>query len=101
MTTCCAASAVSKTTQSYPVAVIGAGPVGLAAAAHLVSRGAAVVVLEAGSIVGAHIAAWGHVQVFSPWRFNIDEVSAKLLRAHGWSDPDPDVLPTGADLISQ
>jgi thioredoxin reductase len=88
-------------TPSYPVAIIGAGPVGLAAAAHLVSRGERPVVLEAGPTVGAHIAAWGHVQVFSPWRFNVDEVSAKLLRANGWSDPDPDVLPTGADLVSQ
>jgi thioredoxin reductase len=88
-------------TQSYPVAIIGAGPVGLAAAAHLVSRGERPVVLEAGPTVGAHIAAWGHVQVFSPWRFNVDEVSAKLLRANGWSDPDPDLLPTGTDLVAQ
>ena len=88
-------------TPSYPVAIIGAGPVGLAAAAHLVSRGERPVVLEAGPTVGAHVAAWGHVQVFSPWRFNVDEVSAKLLRANGWSDPDPDVLPTGTDLVSQ
>ena len=88
-------------TPSYPVAIIGAGPVGLAAAAHLVSRGERPVVLEAGPTVGAHVAAWGHVQVFSPWRFNVDEVSAKLLRANGWSDPDPDALPTGTDLVSQ
>jgi thioredoxin reductase len=101
MTTCSSESAMSNGTQSYPVAIIGAGPVGLAAAAHLVSRGERPVVLEAGPTVGAHIAAWGHVQVFSPWRFNVDEVSAKLLRAHGWSDPDPDVLPTGTDLVSQ
>lgn len=101
MTTCCSESAMNAATQSYPVAIIGAGPVGLAAAAHLISRGERPVVLEAGPTVGAHIAAWGHVQVFSPWRFNVDEVSAKLLRAHGWSDPDPDLLPTGADLVSQ
>jgi cation diffusion facilitator CzcD-associated flavoprotein CzcO len=87
--------------QDYPVAIIGAGPVGLVAAAHLVRRGERPVVLEAGAAVGSHVAAWGHVQVFSPWRFNIDEVAAKLLRAHGWSDPDADVLPTGAELVSQ
>jgi thioredoxin reductase len=39
--------------------------------------------------------------VFSPWRFNIDEVSAKLLRAHGWIEPDPDALPTGGELIAE
>jgi thioredoxin reductase len=88
-------------TTSYPVVIVGAGPVGLAAAAHLVSRGQRPVVLEAGPAVGAHVSAWGHVQVFSPWRFNVDEVSAKLLRANGWSDPDPDRLPTGAELVSQ
>src|SRR5688572_33289832 len=73
---------------SYPVAIIGAGPVGLAAAAHLVNRGERPVVLEAGPTVGAHIVAWGHVQVFSPWRFNVDEVSAKLLRANGCAIPN-------------
>jgi hypothetical protein len=48
----------------------------------------------------AHVAAWGHVQVFSPWRYNGDAVAAKLLRAHGWAEPDPGVLPTGAELIA-
>ena len=89
MTTSCS----SIEALSYPVAIIGAGPVGLAAAAHLVSRGEQPIVLEGGPTVGAHVAAWGHVQVFSPWRFNVDEVSAKLLRGNGWSDPDPDRLP--------
>jgi len=101
MTPCCAEAPTNNGTPSYPVAIIGAGPVGLAAAAHLVSRGERPVVLEAGPTVGAHIVAWGHVQVFSPWRFNVDEVSAKLLRANGWHDPDPDVLPTGTELVSQ
>jgi NADPH-dependent 2,4-dienoyl-CoA reductase/sulfur reductase-like enzyme len=62
MTTCCSASAMPSGTQSYPVAIIGAGPVGLAAAAHLVSRGERPVGLEAGPTVSAHIAGWGHVQ---------------------------------------
>ena len=54
MTTCCPESAMHSGTQSHPVAIIGAGPVGLAAAAHLVSRGERPVVL-----VGAHIAGVG------------------------------------------
>jgi hypothetical protein len=57
-------------------------------------------VFEAGSSIGAHVAAWGHVQVFSPRRYNVDAVAAKLLHAHGWAEPDPDVLPTGAELIA-
>ena len=55
---------------------------------------------EAGPAVGAHVAAWSHVQVFSPWRYNVDGVAAKLLRANGWVEPDPDILPTGAELIA-
>jgi flavin-dependent dehydrogenase len=43
------------------IVVIGAGPIGLAAAAHLVSRGYAPIVLEAGDSVGAHVLAWAHV----------------------------------------
>jgi thioredoxin reductase len=83
------------------VAVIGAGPIGLAAAAHLVARGEIPVVLEAGPAVGNHVRAWGHVQVFSPWRYNVDPVAAEMLRAAGWKEPDPDVLPTGAELAAE
>ena len=38
--------------QDLPVVIIGAGPVGLAAAAHTLARGLTPVVLEAGSRVG-------------------------------------------------
>ena len=41
------------------VAVIGAGPVGLAAAAHLLARGLEPIVFEAGERVGASIRAVG------------------------------------------
>src|SRR6476660_3977120 len=77
-----------------PVAVIGAGPVGLAAAAHLLERGETPLVLEAGPAVGAAIRAWGHVRMFSPWRYNLDSAAASLLEAAGWTAPDPGVLPT-------
>ncbi len=101
VTTGCGPSSDHDQTRSYPIAVIGAGPVGLAAAAHLVARGERPLVFEAGPTVGAYVAAWRHVQVFSPWRYNVDAVAAKLLQAHGWAEPDPDALPTGADLIAQ
>ena len=84
-----------------PVAIIGAGPIGLAAAAHLASREQPFVVLEAGPAVGAHVSAWSHVQIFSPWRYNIDPVAGSLLRAAGWKEPDLDVLPTGGELVAE
>lgn len=84
-----------------PVAVIGAGPVGLAAAAHLAVKGEKFVLLEAGTSVGADVLAWGHVQVFSPWQFNVDPAARGLLASSGWVEPDGDVLPTGAEIVAQ
>lgn len=83
---------------ALPVAVIGAGPVGLAAAAHLLKRGIEPVILEAGASVGAAVRDWGHVQIFSPWRFNIDRVAADLLCDYGWTPPDLEAFPTGREL---
>ena len=84
-----------------PVVVIGAGPVGLAAAAHLLDRGLEPLVLEAGPQVGANIAQWRHVRLFSPWCLALDPVSVRLLEQAGWTGPDPDALPTGADLLER
>jgi len=84
-----------------PVVVIGAGPVGLAAAAHLLDRGLEPLVLEAGSRVGANIAQWRQVRLFSPWCLALDPVSVRLLHDAGWSGPDPDALPTGAELLER
>ena len=64
--------------ETLPVAVIGAGPVGLAAAAHLLARGLPVRVYEAGATVGASIRDWGHVRLFSPWRYNVDPAAKAL-----------------------
>ncbi|WP_157545397.1 FAD-dependent oxidoreductase, partial [Microtetraspora fusca] len=83
-----------------PVVVIGAGPVGLAAAAHLTERGLDFQVIEAGEQAGASITQWGHVRVFSPWRYNIDPAARRLLEARGWTAPDPEWLPTGAEIVS-
>ncbi|MFG3341060.1 FAD-dependent oxidoreductase [Glycomyces sp. NPDC048151] len=84
---------------SKTVAVIGAGPVGLAAAAHLRERGITPVVLEAGPSAGAAIGQWGHIRLFSPWRFDIDSAAKRLLAGTGWTEPDADGLPTGAELV--
>jgi thioredoxin reductase len=81
-----------------PVAVIGAGPIGLAAAAHLVERGVPVRVYEAGRTVGANIRDWAHVRIFTTWEQSVDSASCRLLEASGWRLQDPSALPTGADL---
>ncbi|PRZ04132.1 pyridine nucleotide-disulfide oxidoreductase [Isoptericola sp. CG 20/1183] len=89
-----------ETTTQHPVVVIGAGPVGLAAAAHLLERGLEPLVLEAGAGPGAAVGDWGHVRLFSPWRYCIDAAARRLLEAGGsWREPDLDSLPTGADLV--
>src|SRR6476660_2419073 len=85
---------------SLPVAVIGGGPVGLAAAAHLVTRGVPVKLYEAGDTVAAHVREWGHVRLFSPWTFNTDAAATAILREHGWQAPPATALPTGSDLYS-
>src|SRR4051794_11082307 len=64
-----------------PIAIIGAGPVGLAAAAQVLARGETPLVLEAGAVVGASIRKWGHVRLFSPWRYAVDPASERLLAA--------------------
>src|SRR5688500_3520266 len=84
---------------NLPVVVIGAGPVGLAAAVHLLDRGETPLVLEAGAEVGANIAAWAHVRVFSPWEFNIDPACRARLDAHGWDAPPAGDYPTGQELL--
>lgn len=84
-----------------PIAVIGAGPVGLAAAAHLSERGIPFVVFELGDDVAASVREWAHVQLFSPWSYNIDPAARRLLEVNGWSPPAPDEHPTGRDLIER
>src|SRR6188768_3566833 len=84
---------------NLPVAIIGAGPIGLAAAANLVERGIDFVVLEAGDEVAASVRAWGHTRLFSPWKHLVDPASRRLLEEQGWQLPDPERAPTGAELV--
>src|SRR5689334_16188367 len=82
-----------------PVVVIGAGPVGLAAAAHLLERGETPLILEAGETVGASIVKWGHVNLFTPWKYATDPASRALLEPTGWTVPNPEGYPTGGQLV--
>ncbi|WP_092554643.1 FAD-dependent oxidoreductase [Herbiconiux ginsengi] len=84
-----------------PVAVIGAGPVGLAAAAHLLERGLEVTVFEAGDRAGSAVAEWAHTRLFSPWTYLIDPAGRRLLEATGWTAPHGDRSPTGAELLER
>jgi hypothetical protein len=85
--------------EQLPVAVLGAGPVGLAAAAHLLERGLTPLVLEAGDVVAANLASYRHVRLFSPWQYNVDKAARRLLASHNWHSPDDDGLPTAGELL--
>jgi thioredoxin reductase len=82
-----------------PMAIIGAGPVGLAMAAHLVGCGKPFVILEAGPEAGHAIRQWQHVALFTEWAINIDEEAQRLLLNAGWQAPAGAAIPTGGDLI--
>ncbi|CAN5861544.1 FAD-dependent oxidoreductase [soil metagenome] len=87
--------------ERLPVAIVGAGPIGLVAAAHLIAKGETPLILEAGPAVGASIRGWSHVRLFSPWKYLVDGVAARMLAATGWEAPDPETLPTGGELIER
>ncbi|MGW2668212.1 NAD(P)-binding domain-containing protein [Streptomyces sp. NPDC001272] len=84
-----------------PVVVIGAGPIGLAAAAHLVGRGIEPLVLEAGPVVASAVRDWSHVRLFSTWGEVVDPAAEKLLAPTGWVRPDGAGCPTGGDWAEQ
>lgn len=90
-----------RSLDSLPVAIVGAGPIGLAAAANLVQRGIDFVIFEAGDDIGSSIRQWGHTRLFSPWKHVVDPASRQLLEATGWELPAPEPLPTGTELVEQ
>ncbi|MBX4149787.1 FAD-dependent oxidoreductase [Paenibacillus lautus] len=111
-TSCCTPLVSNKTKEtvkeehaSYnnnlPIAIIGAGPIGLAAAAHLAERGQKFILFEAGPSIGQNILQWGHVRLFSPWQYNIDKAAERLLRNQGWQPPVLTDLPFGQELVHQ
>lgn len=102
MTLTSPAPAVDATAMTgLPVVVIGAGPVGLAAAAHLLQRGIPALVLEQGAQAGAAMLEWGHVRLFSPWKHVTDTAAVELLAETGWMPPHPEAMPTGRDVVTR
>ncbi|GHO63157.1 flavoprotein [Ktedonobacter sp. SOSP1-52] len=91
----------AETHASLPIAIIGAGPVGLAAAAHLLRSGETPLLFEAGDTVGASVLRWGHVRLFSPWRYMLDKEAVSLLEETDWQAPDAEGYPTGRELVEQ
>ena len=87
--------------QSTSVAIIGAGPIGLAAAAHLKMKGLSSIVLEKGPRAGHAMSEWGHVRVFTPWQHVTDKAVVQLLEQHGWRQPDGNHLPTGQEIVDE
>ncbi|KAB2397768.1 FAD-dependent oxidoreductase [Bacillus cereus] len=87
--------------KQLPIAIIGGGPVGLAAAAHLAKEGESFILLEGGDKIGSNILTWGHVRLFSPWQYNIDKAALHLLEQHGWESPDIKELPTGKEIVEK
>tara|TARA_R110000868_G_scaffold284605_1_gene545060 strand:+ start:6361 stop:7599 length:1239 start_codon:yes stop_codon:yes gene_type:complete len=82
-----------------PIAIIGAGPVGLVTAAHLLAKGMTPLIFESGSKAGANIEQWAHVKMFSPWQSNVDGLAAQLLSAEGWISPPENEYPNGRQLL--
>lgn len=82
-----------------PVAVVGAGPVGMAAAAHLIKRNIPFILFESGSDVGGNITSWAHVNMFSPWKYNLDKAAKELLVAAAWEHPPDDQVHNGQEFL--
>ncbi|EKU43158.1 hypothetical protein C518_2105 [Lysinibacillus fusiformis ZB2] len=90
---------VNNPNKNLPIVIIGAGPIGLAAAAHLVEQNQSFILLESGNEIAHNIRTWGHVTLFSPWRYNINKAAKSLLEGSDWVEPSLETIPTGHELI--
>ncbi|MEM7357363.1 MAG: FAD-dependent oxidoreductase [Acidobacteriota bacterium] len=89
-------------TKPLPVAIIGAGPIGLAAAANLVERGLQPLIFEAGPRIASSLWDWRHVKLFTPWSYLIDPPSRRLLEAQtDWQAPNDQAVPLAKELVEQ
>jgi hypothetical protein len=67
----------------------------------VLERGITPVVLEAGPEIGHAVRQWRHVQLFSPWEYNVDRAAERLLAKAGWNSPSPAEYPTGGELLER
>ncbi|MEV7979002.1 NAD(P)-binding domain-containing protein [Streptomyces sp. NPDC086519] len=79
------------------VAILGAGPVGLDAALACADAGWPFTVYESADAVGAHVRAWGHVRLFTPWELN----ASHRMRAHLSDAPSDGACPTGGEFVTR
>lgn len=77
--------------------VIGAGPMGIAAALGALQRGLDVTVIERGE-VGASLRTWGATRFFSPLHMNVSPRMRELL---GDALPPDDALLTGPEYVDR
>ena len=77
------------------VLIVGAGPVGLAAALGALARGMDPLVLERDD-VGASLRGWGPTRFFSPFAMN---VTPAMRAALGAEAPAPDATLTGPEFV--
>jgi len=83
----------------YPVVIIGGGPIGLSAAAHLVQGDVDFLLLEMGATVGDSLLQWQHVKMFSSWSLNTDPVAVKMLSPELTDAYEAEGFPTGGELV--
>lgn len=80
------------------IAIIGAGPIGLEAALYARYLGYEVELFERGS-TAEHVRRWGHVRMFSPFRFNCSPLGLAALAAQDtvWRSPPDEARLTGRE----
>lgn len=84
-----------------PIAIIGGGPIGIAAAAHLYKNNNPFILFETGESIAAHVQSWAHVKLFSPWKYNMDKAAKAILKQNNMALPDENHLPTGKELLDE
>ncbi len=85
---------------NLPIAIIGGGPIGLATAAHLKKSKQSFILFESGENVGNNILTFGHIRLFSPWKYNIDKVAEELLRDAQIPIPNKSRIPYGKEIVT-
>ncbi len=83
------------------LAILGAGPTGLEAALAAVENGFAFTLYEASERVAGHVRDWSHVELFSPWGYDVSPRARRALAAAGVELPaqDDPTCPSGKELV--